>query len=81
MTVFFNHNNNFLGIEFDVWNWVWYHWFFEIDIENVRNTRYRDHGGAIQWRITEIAIYKFDGHEIVDQFISLVNPEIQFNLL
>lgn len=26
--------------------------------------------------ITEIAIYKFDGTEIVDQFISLVNPEI-----
>lgn len=26
--------------------------------------------------ITEIAIYKFDGAEIVDQFISLVNPEI-----
>ncbi len=26
--------------------------------------------------ITEIAIYRFDGHEIVDQFISLVNPEI-----
>ena len=26
--------------------------------------------------ITEIAIYKFDGHEIVDKFISLVNPEI-----
>ncbi|ANO48428.1 exonuclease [Flavobacterium columnare] len=26
--------------------------------------------------ITEIAIYKFDGHEILDQFISLVNPEI-----
>ncbi len=25
--------------------------------------------------ITEIAIYKFDGHSIVDQFISLVNPE------
>ena len=25
--------------------------------------------------VTEIAIYKFDGHEIVDQFISLVNPE------
>ncbi|RZN80311.1 MAG: exonuclease [Winogradskyella sp.] len=25
--------------------------------------------------ITEIAIYKFDGHEITDQFISLVNPE------
>ena len=26
--------------------------------------------------ITEIAVYKFDGHQIVDQFISLVNPEI-----
>ncbi len=26
--------------------------------------------------ITEIAIYKFDGHKIVDQFISLINPEI-----
>lgn len=25
--------------------------------------------------ITEVAIYKFDGHEIVDQFASLVNPE------
>jgi DNA polymerase III subunit epsilon len=25
--------------------------------------------------ITEIAIYKFDGHQIVDQFVSLVNPE------
>lgn len=25
--------------------------------------------------VTEVAIYKFDGHEIVDQFISLVNPE------
>ncbi|PQJ78463.1 exonuclease domain-containing protein [Polaribacter porphyrae] len=25
--------------------------------------------------ITEIAIYKFDGYEITDQFISLVNPE------
>lgn len=25
--------------------------------------------------ITEIAIYRFDGHEVVDQFISLVNPE------
>jgi DNA polymerase-3 subunit epsilon len=27
--------------------------------------------------ITEIAIYKFDGNQVVDQFISLVNPEIQ----
>ena len=25
--------------------------------------------------ITEIAIYKFDGQNTVDQFISLVNPE------
>lgn len=25
--------------------------------------------------ITEIAIYKFDGHDIVDQFSSLINPE------
>ena len=25
--------------------------------------------------ITEIAIYKYDGNQIVDQFISLVNPE------
>ena len=25
--------------------------------------------------ITEIAIYRFDGHDIVDQFITLVNPE------
>jgi DNA polymerase-3 subunit epsilon len=26
--------------------------------------------------ITEIAIYKYDGQQIVDQFISLINPEI-----
>ncbi len=25
--------------------------------------------------ITEIAIYRFDGHQVIDQFISLVNPE------
>lgn len=25
--------------------------------------------------ITEVAIYKFDGHKVVDQFISLINPE------
>ena len=25
--------------------------------------------------ITEIAIYRFDGHTVVDQFITLVNPE------
>jgi len=27
--------------------------------------------------ITEIAIYKFNGHDVIDQFISLVNPEKQ----
>lgn len=33
-------------------------------------------GGAFnQEGITEIAIYKFDGTQVVDQFISLVNPE------
>jgi DNA polymerase-3 subunit epsilon len=25
--------------------------------------------------ITEIAVYKFDGHQIIDRFVSLVNPE------
>ena len=25
--------------------------------------------------ITEIAIYRFDGYQIVDQFCSLINPE------
>lgn len=25
--------------------------------------------------ITEVAIYKYDGHEVIDQFISLINPE------
>jgi hypothetical protein len=45
MTVFFNHNDN------NFRNWVWCLKLFdiaidfEIDIENVRNTRYRDHGG------------------------------------
>ncbi|AQX01438.1 3'-5' exonuclease [Elizabethkingia anophelis] len=39
-----------------------------IDIES--------NGGAFKKEsIIEIAIYRFDGHEIVDQFISLVNPE------
>ena len=33
-------------------------------------------GGAFRKeRIIEIAIYKYDGHKITDQFISLVNPE------
>jgi DNA polymerase-3 subunit epsilon len=39
-----------------------------LDIETTGG-KYNEEG------ITEIAIYKFDGHEIVDQFISLVNPE------
>jgi DNA polymerase-3 subunit epsilon len=33
-------------------------------------------GKANEEGITEIAIYKYDGHQIVDQFSSLVNPEI-----
>ena len=40
-----------------------------IDIETTGG-KYNEEG------ITEIAIYKFDGHKVVDQFISLVNPEI-----
>ncbi|UZO79379.1 exonuclease domain-containing protein [Aquimarina sp. ERC-38] len=40
-----------------------------LDIETTGG-KYNEEG------ITEIAIYKFDGHEITDQFISLVNPEI-----
>ena len=39
-----------------------------LDIESTGG-KYNEEG------ITEIAIYKFDGHEIVDQFISLINPE------
>ncbi len=39
-----------------------------IDIETTGG-KYNEEG------ITEIAIYKFDGHQIIDQFISLVNPE------
>lgn len=31
--------------------------------------------GFRQERIIEIAVYQYDGHKIVDQFISLVNPE------
>lgn len=43
----------------------------------VRNTRHQPAGGQFNEEgITEIAIYRFDGHEVVDQFISLVNPEI-----
>ncbi|WOC51806.1 hypothetical protein BPO_1159 [Bergeyella porcorum] len=33
-------------------------------------------GGAFRKEsIIDIAIFKYDGHEVVDQFISLVNPE------
>ena len=39
-----------------------------LDIETTGG-KYNEEG------ITEIAIYRFDGHKIVDQFISLVNPE------
>lgn len=39
-----------------------------LDIETTGG-KYNEEG------ITEIAIYKYDGHQIVDQFISLVNPE------
>ncbi|HEA22405.1 MAG TPA: exonuclease [Pricia antarctica] len=39
-----------------------------LDIETTGG-KYNEEG------ITEIAIHKFDGHNVVDQFISLVNPE------
>lgn len=39
-----------------------------LDIETTGG-KYNEEG------ITEIAIYKFDGHKVIDQFSSLVNPE------
>lgn len=39
-----------------------------LDIETTGG-KYNEEG------ITEIAIYRFDGHEIVDQFASLINPQ------
>ncbi|MFD2567495.1 exonuclease domain-containing protein [Pseudotenacibaculum haliotis] len=39
-----------------------------LDIETTGG-KYNEEG------ITEVAIYRFDGHEVTDQFISLVNPE------
>ena len=39
-----------------------------LDIETTGG-KYNEEG------ITEIAIYKYNGHEVVDQFISFVNPE------
>ena len=33
-------------------------------------------GGSANFdKITEVAIYKFDGEKIVDEFVSLINPE------
>jgi len=40
-----------------------------LDIETTGG-KYNEEG------ITEIAVYKFDGHKVIDQFISLINPEI-----
>ncbi len=40
-----------------------------LDIETTGG-KYNEEG------ITEIAVYKFDGQKVVDQFISLVNPEL-----
>jgi DNA polymerase-3 subunit epsilon len=34
-------------------------------------------GSPKSTKITEIAIYKFDGTEIIDEFVTLVNPEIK----
>ncbi|WP_124981401.1 exonuclease domain-containing protein [Nonlabens xiamenensis] len=39
-----------------------------LDVESTGG-KYNEEG------ITEIAIYRFDGHEVVDQFASLINPE------
>lgn len=39
-----------------------------LDIETTGG-KYNEEG------ITEVAIYKFDGHKVVDRFISLINPE------
>jgi DNA polymerase-3 subunit epsilon len=42
--------------------------YASLDIETTGG-KYNEEG------ITEIAIHRFDGHQVVDQFISLVNPE------
>jgi DNA polymerase-3 subunit epsilon len=41
-----------------------------VDIETTGN-------GIKGNRITEISILKFDGHKLVDEFTSLVNPECE----
>ena len=45
-----------------------YHLYVILDIETTGG-KFNEEG------ITEIAAYKFDGHEVVDQLITLVNPE------
>lgn len=40
-----------------------------IDVETTGGDPRRD-------RITEVAIYRYDGEEVVDSFVSLINPEI-----
>ena len=47
---------------------ITYNLYAILDIETTGG-KYNEEG------ITEIAVYKFDGHEIIDQFSSLVNPE------
>ena len=43
--------------------------FVIIDVETT--------GGSVNnSKITELAIYKFDGEKIIDEFVTLVNPEI-----
>lgn len=43
--------------------------FVIIDVETT--------GGSVNAsKITELAIYKFDGEKIIDEFVTLVNPEI-----
>ena len=42
--------------------------FAVIDIETTGGSANRD-------RITEVAIFVYDGHEVVDSFVSLINPE------
>ena len=41
-----------------------------VDIETTGN-------GVKRNRITEISIFKYDGHDIVDEFTSLVNPQCE----
>ena len=60
--------NKKLNTEHLTLNTEYKHLYAIIDIETTGG-QFNEEG------ITEIAIYKFDGSEVVDQFISLVNPE------